>query len=263
MAWETKRVFIVVKTYPNPAHKGIEVSCTAAITETERSWMRLFPVPFRLLDEDKQFPRYSWIDVKVQKASDSRPESFNLNAESIQIVRQVGTHRDWRERRDLILPLKRHCLCCIKQEQKRDGQRSPTLGIFKPASIDQFSIVPCAPGWTAEEKAILSQQGFGFLKTPNVPLQKVPFDFKYRFRCPEETCNGHEAKCLDWEIYQAYREWRKRYGADWQTKMREKFERDMIQRDTHFFVGTFRAHPQEWGIVGLFYPPYEQQRSMF
>src|ERR1700739_1573735 len=27
--WSTKRVLIVVKTYPTPAHKGVEVSCTA------------------------------------------------------------------------------------------------------------------------------------------------------------------------------------------------------------------------------------------
>ena len=25
--------------------------------------------------------------------------------------------------------------------------------------------------------------------------------------------------------------------------------------DTHFFVGTLKAHPAEWNIVGLFYPP--------
>lgn len=263
MAWETKRVFIVVKTYPNPAHKGTEVSCTAAITQDGR-WMRLFPVPFRLLDEDKQFPRYSWIDVSVQKASDSRPESFNLNPDSIQIVRQVGTSHNWRERKGLIFPLKRHCLCCIKQEQLNGGANAPTLGIFKPATIDRFSIDPCASDWTPEEKMILSQQGPGFSKMPQTPLEKVPFDFKYRFRCPETSCKGHESKCLDWELYQAYRRWNKRYGKEWQVKLKERFERDIIKnRDTYFFVGTFRAHPKEWGVVGLFYPPENRNLDLF
>jgi hypothetical protein len=259
MAWETKRVFIVVKTYPNPAHKGTEVSCTAAITE-QGTWMRPFPVPFRLLDENRQFPRYSWIDVSVQKASDSRPESFNLNPDSIQIVREVGTAHMWRERKDLILPLKRHCLCCIKQEQQTQGAKAPTLGVFKPAAIEWLSIDPCAADWNAEEKMILSQKGFEFSKMPETPLQKVPFDFRYRFRCPEQNCNGHEPKCLDWELYQAYRSWSKKYGADWRAKLKQRFEQDVISnRDTYFFVGTFRAHPREWGIVGLFLPMPDPQ----
>jgi hypothetical protein len=29
--WTTKRVLIVVKTYPTPAYKGVEVSCRAAV----------------------------------------------------------------------------------------------------------------------------------------------------------------------------------------------------------------------------------------
>ncbi len=196
MPWETKRVFVVVKTYPNPARTGIEVSCTAAITEKSKSWIRLFPVPFRLLDENKQFPRYSWIDVRLQKASDSRPESFNLNPDSISIVRSVGTTQSWGERKALISPLQRHCLCCIKREQERDGSKAATLGIFKPASIDRFSIEACEPDWTPAQRAKLTQPTLGFVNRPQEPLQKVPFDFIYRFHCPEEACRGHEAKCL-------------------------------------------------------------------
>jgi hypothetical protein len=226
--------------------------------------MRLFPVPFRLLDEDKQFPRYSLIEVSVQKASDSRRESYNLNPDSIRIIRAIGTADGWRERKELVLPLKRHCLCCIKQEQEEKGASAPTLGIFKPAEIQRFSIVSCATDWTADEKAILSQQHFGFSKTPQKPLEKIPFDFKYDFRCDESRCNGHSPKCLDWELAQAYRNWRHKYGAAWNDKLKERFEHDMIARyDTHFYVGTMRAHPKEWTIVGLFYPPITKQISMF
>ena len=77
--WSTKRVLIVVKTYPTPAHKGVEVSCTAGVT-WEREWIRLFPVPFRFLEQDRQFSRYQWIDVQARRArNDQRPESHNLN----------------------------------------------------------------------------------------------------------------------------------------------------------------------------------------
>jgi hypothetical protein len=58
--WSTKRVLIVVKTYPTPAHKGVEVSCTAGVTR-EGEWIRLFPVPFRFLEQEQRpgFPRVS------------------------------------------------------------------------------------------------------------------------------------------------------------------------------------------------------------
>jgi hypothetical protein len=264
MPWEKKRVFIVVKTYPNPAKTGTEVSCTAAITK-EGSWIRLFPVPFRFLDEDKQFPRYSWIDVAVERASDFRPESYKLNPDSIQIVSNVSTKNEWRERKRLIFPLMRHCLCCIKREQEAGGNSAPTLGFFKPANIRRFYMTPCAPDWTQEERMILSQQSLGFSKTPDRILEKVPFDFHYEFKCPHDDCKGHAPKCSDWEIFQAYRKWRPKYGeAEWRAKFEQRFSDEMIHKfDTHFYVGTLKAHPKEWTIVGLFWPPPVAQAGLF
>jgi len=45
---QAKKALIVVRTYPTPAHDGAEVSCTAAISD-KGEWLRLFPVPWRLL----------------------------------------------------------------------------------------------------------------------------------------------------------------------------------------------------------------------
>ena len=42
---ETKRALIVVRTYPFVLRSGVEVSCTAAITD-KGEWLRLFPVPW-------------------------------------------------------------------------------------------------------------------------------------------------------------------------------------------------------------------------
>src|ERR1700682_1698027 len=72
-----KRVLITVRTYPVPATKGVEVSCTAGVTD-DGKWIRLFPLPYRLLDDENKFRKYQWINVKSAKARhDSRPESFN------------------------------------------------------------------------------------------------------------------------------------------------------------------------------------------
>ena len=65
--WVAKRILITVRTYPVPARKGIEVSCTGGITD-DGKWIRLFPVPYRFLEEDRRFTKYQWISVSVTKA---------------------------------------------------------------------------------------------------------------------------------------------------------------------------------------------------
>ena len=77
---ETKKALIVVRTYPTPAKSGVEVSCTAAITD-KGEWLRLFPVPWRYLPEDQRFRKYQWVELNITKASDPRPESYKLKAE--------------------------------------------------------------------------------------------------------------------------------------------------------------------------------------
>src|SRR5277367_3715131 len=103
--WTTKNVLITVRTYPVPSHKGIEVSCTAGITDDGR-WIRLFPVPYRFLDNDKRFQKYQWIQASTIKApNDTRPESFKLNADSIEVGKSVPTTNGWRARRAVVGPL--------------------------------------------------------------------------------------------------------------------------------------------------------------
>jgi hypothetical protein len=99
------KVLITAKTYPSPAKKGVEVSCTGGITD-DGHWIRLFPMPFRYLSKDKQFHKYQWIELQVTKASDSRPESFQPVLESIRIVSDpLPTAESWQARREIVGPL--------------------------------------------------------------------------------------------------------------------------------------------------------------
>jgi len=43
--------------------------------------------------------------------------------------------------------------------------------------------------------------------------------------------------------------WRRRYGDNWETKFRQKYEVQMIANDTHFYVGTVHQYPKAWIIV--------------
>ncbi len=259
--WIKKRVLIVVRTYPSPAKSTIEASCTAAISD-DGEWVRMFPVPARLMQHDKRFAKWQWIDVNLLKASsDSRPESYKINPDSIVIGETVGTQDGWRARRDLIASLKRLSMCRIQKE--RDEQNHPTLGIFRPFEIKRLIIEPAAPNWTDAQLATLSQDTL-FEKAPAQTLEKIPFDFRYEFRCGDVDCRGHTMICTDWEMGQAYRAWRKEYGDQWEAKFRQRFETEMIQKnDTHFFVGTVHQHPGSWIIIGLFYPPKPTTPDLF
>ncbi len=258
--WIKKKVLIAVRTYPVPAKSSIEASCTAAITD-DGQWIRLFPVPYRLMDQEKRFSKWQWIDVNLLKASDSRPESYKLNIDTIEVGEFVGTQNNWRARRDVIKPLKRHSMCAIRQEREEKG--APTLGVFRPHEIKRLIIEPAAETWTAAEEAILKQDTL-FEKAPAHTLEKIPFNFRYEFQCGEVECSGHTMMCTDWEMAEAYRSWRGKYGEEWATAFRQKFETEMIQKnDTHFFVGTVHQHPGSWIIVGLFYPPKQAIPDLF
>jgi hypothetical protein len=261
--WTTRRVLIVVRTYPVPATKGIEVSCTAAVT-SEREWMRLFPVPYRFLDEDKRFKKYQWIDVAVRRArNDPRPESHNLNDASIKIGGSIPAQANWQARKDFLLPLRRDSLCQIERERAENG--SPTLGFFRPPRIDRLTIEPAdPPDWTPQQRALLSRQLLPYGNAPKGELEKVPYDFRYEFRCDDSECNGQKLMCTDWEVGQSYRSWRRTYGPRWEQKFREKYEQQLIDRcELHFYVGTLHQFPSSWIIVGLFYPPKSAISDLF
>jgi hypothetical protein len=259
--WKLERALIVVRTYPTPARKGVEVSCTAAVTADQR-WLRLFPIPYRFLTPDRQFSKYQWIDVRVQKSSDSRPESFEIDRDSIRIVSGVlPTTAGWRARKDAVLPLKSPSLCSLKAE--RDAKKHPTLGIFKPKAIHGLVFEKDRATWTDDELAKLSQ-GRMFEEAPKEELEKIPYKFKYRFTCDDPECPTHELHCSDWEMMQSYRRWRQRYGTDWVRYFRQRYETEMIHKnDTHFYVGTMASRPHVWIIVGLFYPPPDPQLALF
>ena len=230
------------------------MSCTAGVRSTGE-WIRLFPVPYRLLSADQQFRKYQEVDVEIIKAvNDQRPESFRLqDPNAIEIIRDVPSAGDWAARWARVSHLDSCCMCCLRKRLAESD--SPTLGFFEPFQIDRLEIAPGTPNWTDAELAKLRQLSLSGDVPPN-ELEKIPFKFKYHYRCPHSDCNGHAQSCTDWEMAQAFRSWRRKYQGDWESKFREKFEEEMIHRfRTRFFVGTVHNHPNSWLIVGLWYPP--------
>ena len=247
-----KKVLVTVKTYPTPASKGAEVSCTAGVTDNNE-WIRLFPIPFRFMGGNQKFKKYQWIEVDAKKSSDPRKESFEVDTDSLKIVSESLSTKDaWGERKQIILPLQSESLCYLQKTRTQTGN---TLGFFKPKTIHKFEIERDSSDWTASERAKLQQLSF-YDTHPKKPLEKIPYKFSYRFTCDDAKCKGHKLMCVDWELGQAYRDWKRKYSNEWNKKIIQRFETEMILRyDTSFFVGTTHGHPKSWIIIGLFYPP--------
>lgn len=250
--YNNKRVLVTIKTYPTPARKGVEVSCTGGITD-EGHWIRLFPIPFRYLGGEQKFHKYQWVQLVVTKASDYRPESYQPNIDSIHIEgKPIPTSNGWQARKDIVLPLLSPSLCHLRRTQ---DQTRKTLGIIKPKQIDAFVIEEDTAEWTEAQRSRLSQASF-FEGNRSKPLEKIPYKFFYRFKCDDPQCPGHRLSITDWEAGALYLRCINQYGKDWEKYFRQKYETQMMSKyDTHFYVGTLAAHPDVWIIVGLFYPP--------
>ena len=119
MTQETKQVLITVKAYPNPSRKYGETVCVAGVDISAHKWIRLYPIPYRDLDNDKKFAKYSLVEVKVRKATDdTRPESYKVDTDSIKILDQLDSKNNWGKRKPLILPTASTSYCAILEESQ-------------------------------------------------------------------------------------------------------------------------------------------------
>ena len=90
-----ERILILAKTYPSPSAQYVETSCVAGISQ-DGSMRRLYPVPFRMIEEGQQFKKWQWIDVRIEKANkDHRPESHKLYVDTITCGDVIDTKKEW------------------------------------------------------------------------------------------------------------------------------------------------------------------------
>jgi hypothetical protein len=254
--WQRARILITVKTYPEVSKKYRETSCVAGIRLDQGApkHVRLFPVPYRLLEHDSQFPKYGIVEVDVKRhSSDRRPESLRPNLETLTVVEQrLPTSDGWRKRLQHVRPLLEPSLCSIKRDQE---SRGTSLGIFRPAEVSSFRLVAAEP-WTAAQSGIANQ--VDILDQERKPLEWVPLEFRYQFRCADSTCPSHDMSLRDWEAGQSYRSFLHRYGASHvEAKLQQRWYDLMFKPDraVHFFVGNIAARPKTFMLLGLFYPP--------
>ncbi|MFC8589029.1 hypothetical protein ACFUGD_31365 [Streptomyces sp. NPDC057217] len=254
-AWERARILITVKTYPELSTKYRETSCVAGIRLDRGTpeHVRLFPVPFRLLSQESQFAKYAIIEVDVRRHhQDRRPESLRPNPGTLKVIDRIGTSDGWRERYSILRPLIAPSLCAIKRDQEKHGT---SLGLFRPAAhtVD-FRLEPAEP-WPVSKAALTDQMDL--LDQDLRQLEWVPLEFRYRFRCDDSDCTGHDMALRDWEAGESYRKYLRQYGQQGvEEKLRERWFARMFAPDhvVHCYVGNLARRPRTFMLLGLFYP---------
>ncbi len=266
-----ERILITVKTYPDLSESYGETVCTAGIRE-DGSWVRIYPVPFRRLNEEQQYKKFDWIDCElIKNRKDQRPESYRpINENQFDPVGHIGTNNNWQERRKLVLQAS-HVYTCRQTLIDAAKSNTMSLAIFKPTRIIRFF-------WKGQTEREWDPSKIHAMRNPaQIDLfeeeqwrktfqiiPKLPYRFFYQFE--DENGKTSTMQIFDWEIGALY--WnclRNTNGNEMIAleKVRLKYEDEFMQKDLHFFLGTtkknHRKAPNPWTIIGVFPIPYEQQ----
>lgn len=272
---EKQRILVTVKTYPTLSRTYGETVCTAGIRE-DGTWVRIYPVPFRRLNESERYQKYDWIKCRlVRRTADPRPESFSPSDQNeLTPVGHIDTSDKWRERRRLLLQTAR---VYDRLDRLIEGAKSNTLSlaVFKPTKVTDFIWEEEDRNWNQERlrqmRALHSQLALfednSWRQTFQL-IPKLPYSFSYRFE--DSTGKRSELQVLDWEAGALYWNCLNSTEGDEDAalaKVRNKYFDTFLKTDLHFFLGTtqqfHQVAPNPWIIVGVFPVPDDPQQRLF
>ncbi len=263
-----ERILVTVKTYPTLSKTYGELVCTAGI-RPDGSWIRLYPVPFRRLNETEKYRKYDWIECNVIKhKGDPRPESYRpINNAEFKAVGHIGTADNWRARRELVLgktKVYRNLAELISDAQK--GICS--LAVFKPTKVLDLQLTPDDSDWDTQKLDAFRAQAKqpdlfednSWKQTFNM-IPKLPYKFSYRFE--DDVGRISRMRILDWEIGALF--WKYERHPDGKNvaieKVKQQYLENFLKTDLHFFLGTTMAFhnraPNPWLIIGVMPIPHD------
>lgn len=270
------KVLITVKTYPLPSRKYGELVCTAGLLDGEK-WIRIYPVPYRFLKDDKQYPKYGWVELDlIKNTNDFRPESYRPKREietNIKFIKKLGTDNSWAGRKSYVLKTVYTSMKKVIELSK--SKEILSLATLKPREIIDLEIKPDAREWKKEWRDQLKQMslfdmvGTGIKKERKL-IRKLPYKFIYHFLSDEDT-KPRKLMVEDWEIGALF--WNCLQSTDGDEEaaielVRQKyFDTFVKEKDLYFFVGTtlqwhLRKAPNPFVIIGVFYPNKTNQLSL-
>jgi len=213
--------------------------------------LRLFPIRYRHLPKDRQFDRFDLVELTMElPRDDHRPESRHVLEDSIHIV---GHGKDISHEAKVRLwkPFVASTLKALHDENKTT-QRS--FGIVRPDPGSVKFFVKPTKDLSADDRD-MNQTAYQQVSLLEAPLAKLPtpdYAFGYKF-----TSGGHPHEHLihDWEVQAAYIAYRRRYGDRGLAMLQQEYGERIPTHNLHFILGTMKAHPQTFIIIGLLRSP--------
>lgn len=263
--YERKRVLIWGKTYPELSSTYTETVCTAGVLE-DGTPVRLYPVPLRYLDREGQYSLYDWIEAPMAKSSsDTRPESFKVDATAIRVVGSVATdEHGWRERANIVFRDPSWQFEGMEQLKAAQEARRMSFGVVVPGEIAGVQLRKKGP----DERAVYERKAKELAARTDMfhpdykDLEFRDHEIVLRWRCqtPCPTCRSkpHAMQVLDWGLTELAR----KNDWDWE-KAKSKLE-DLVSPGSHdlrLFLGNTKAHQKNFLVVGLWYPKVREQAS--
>jgi hypothetical protein len=221
-------------------------------------WIRLYPINFRYLQQDRTFKKYDIVSVRARPArGDGRAESWRPIMDPLGFERHLPP---WARRRQWLDPLVSTSMCDLR-EAAIGKPPGPSLGLIRPRRVLDF-VCEAHPGWTPEEQgkidAYVNQlELFGSDgHADKSPLTAPRMRGYYHWECWSPGCPGHHQSMLDWEFVAYQRQLWHLDGDQLAEALREKFLQQMCgeDRDVAFYVGNQAKRRQTFSILGVYYP---------
>jgi len=246
------KVLISVKAYPTLSSKYDELVCTAGFDE-DGNWIRIYPIPFRKLDDYSKFKKYQWIELDlIKNSSDFRPESYKpTNIDKITPGDWLDSEKGkWTKRKEFVLKNVYTDMSQLISEAK-DKDICTSLAIFKPNEILDFKIEEVDRNWSEDkikkikarsEQFNLFDDSDNFFKV----VKKLPCKLMIE----------------DWEIGMLFWKTLRRHSGN-ELKacedVKKKYFDDFAKtKDLYLYLGTTREFhfmaPNPFVIVGTFHP---------
>lgn len=239
----------MVKAFPQPSQKHEETVCCAGVTEDTRELLRLFPIRYRRLPKEGQFDRFDLVEMTITKAGDPRPESYRVDEGSIRRI-EPGKRLTDATKVQLWSPFIAPSLKTLMDENKATHR---SLGIIKPDPDSlKFKIRPAANSDKEDQQVadLVYQQQSSLLEDPLKPIDRPTHSFSYEY-----TCDGHPHRhqIHDWEVQAAFMHYKSRYKTEAKAleMMTQEYQHNIPTRNLHFIMGTMKAHPQTFILIGL------------
>ena len=249
MGPKKERCLLLCMAYPDYSQKYGATVCMAGITE-EGELRRIYPIPMETFRE-VGFAKRRWIEYDIREKGDYRKESYKINPDSV----TVGEAESYLEVRNRL----EERVTTIEELNRQQTQDEISLGFVKPI-VDYFTIDEDKE----REQRAKKYQEQTTLTGAKMPVEVLPHQLRYHFRCGPDCTTDHRIMCEDIEAGQLYRRMNWNYDSIdlIESKMREKFVDWMYnERDLYFMMGTHYSW-KTWLIISVLYPKPRKDRSL-